>query len=143
MMINSLPLPKTFVKLLKENRWKRKFDKDILAQITHAGAPQDFTFYGVDTMRAETTSMVTLYEDEYGEICGLTHSESHDKSSNNNFLPVDKAIIIAGNWDEEVICLYYRYSLDTPKVVCFMGYWEVVADSFDEFATMLSIDLNT
>ena len=143
MMVNNVPLPKTFVRLLKENRWERKYDKDILAQITNANSPEHFTFYDVDGMHAETAGNIRLYEDGYGEIYSLTHSESQDKSSNKDLLPVDKAIIIAGNWDEEVICLDYRDSLDHPKVVCLIGYWHVVADSFDEFATMLGIDLNT
>ena len=149
MKINGLPLPSTLIKLLNQKRWTSAIDKDILAQITQAYAPQDFTFYGVDGMRSETASMVQLYEDGYGEIYGHTHTKSQDKSSNDDLLPVDKAIIIAGNWDEEVICLDYRDSLDNPRVVC--GYirpnqneaiWQVVADSFDEFAIMLGIDPN-
>lgn len=146
MTVNGLRLPARLIELLEEGRWTRPSDVSVLAQMTGAERPEDFTFYSLDGMIRETAGNVDLWKEGYGQIYGLTSSSTPNQLSNPEFLDVDRAVLIAGNWNEEIIALDYRENLDEPKVVCGTwpggrapGQWKVIATTFNEFGERLGL----
>jgi hypothetical protein len=126
-------------------RWKEPSDVSRLAEITGAELPTNFSFYGSRAMIRETRGNIGLWKGGYGKIYGL--ASSRDKqAANPELLNVNLAVIIAGNLNEEVICLDYRENRGRPKVVCgtwtdSRGFcqWKVIAPTFDAFADFLQL----
>jgi hypothetical protein len=148
MQVNGLQLPDYLVELLSAGRWKRPADVSRLAEMTGVERPQDFTFFGLEGMASETRALVKLYEEgRVGDYYGLTSSARPDHFRQHpHFLDVTRAVVLAGNWDEETICLDYRASLEEPVIVLSVYQhqgtdvtWEIIAPNFISFATHLGL----
>ena len=145
-MVNGLQLPALLVELVEDGRWERPIDISVLAEITEAKRPEYFIFDDFDGMIEETDGNIYLWNEGYGDTYSLTSSSDPDTATDSARLNVDLAVLIAGNWNEEVICLDYRESQDQPKVVCGTWpdpqkpcRWKVIAPSFDAFADRLGL----
>ncbi len=80
------------------------------------------------------------------QIYGLaSSSETGLEIDDPEILDVDKAVLIGGNWNEEMICLDYRLSLENPYVVFSSienkSYirWKIIANDFKFFADRLGL----
>ena len=117
-----------------------------LPELTGVQRPEDFSFLSIDHMEQETQGGYFLVEHGYGN----TYRIFADKDSNEfiqhpDFLDVTRSVIIAVNWDEEVICLDYRESSLDPVVVLSVWpetndgtlHWKTQANNFREFADTL------
>jgi hypothetical protein len=88
-----------------------------------------------------------IEDDKLANIYWLRSSLRMGKEiTDTRFLDIDKAIIIALNWDEEAICLDYRSSMDKPRVVasCIdndrIGQWKVIASDIETFTKAIGLD---
>src|SRR5258708_6664157 len=146
MMVNGLHLPERLLELVKARRWKRPADTRILAKISGAAKPQDFTFLNLKRIPAETGGMVSLWMEGHGNYYSLTSFSDPDRSVDPGLLNVNRAILIAVNWDDEAICLDYAENLDVPRVVCGIWpedrercQWKIIADTFEAFVEQLGL----
>lgn len=148
LVINGLRLPSRLVELIKSDQWYCPEDVSALYQISHIKRPETLTFDGLAGMQRETEACKRIARDErLAEIYGVRSSKHLASAiSEQGFLDVDLAVMIAGNYDEEGLFLDYRVSLQDPRVV--EGYWKSdmdllrhreVAPSFNEFARALGL----
>ena len=146
MQVNGLELPERLIQLTKSRRWKRPADTHVLAELTGAAKPEDFTFLNLKRVAAETGGMLSLWREGHGNYYNLTSANDPDRSTDSRLLQVERTVLIAVNWDDEAICLDYRESLDEPKVVCGTWppdpepcQWKVIAETFDAFVEKLAL----
>jgi hypothetical protein len=146
MLVNDLRLPAHLIELLEEGCWNRPSNIGVLAELTGAERPEDFSFNSLDGMSRETAGMMHLWKQGYGHSYSLTSSDDSAISSNPDLLVINRSVLIVGNWDEEVICLDYRESLSEPRVVCGIWpdsqgvcRWKVIAPTFESFAEHLGL----
>jgi hypothetical protein len=147
MIVNGLNLPATLVQLLREGRWKRPPAVERLATMTGVQRPEDFTFLDLDGMIRETAGGLDIVRRGQGTIYGLVSTSDAEASRRHpDFLDVQQSVVLAVNWDEEVICLDYRPNGNEPRVVVSVWsgsqsppQWKLVAATFDEFARQLGL----
>ncbi|HLY25499.1 MAG TPA: hypothetical protein VKQ72_04105 [Aggregatilineales bacterium] len=146
MNVNGLQLPERLLELAKARRWKRPADTRLLAEITGAAKPQDFTFLNLKRIAAETGGMLSLWREGHGNYYSFTTSSDPDRPTDRRLLNIERAVLIAVNWDDEAICLDYGENLDAPKVVCGTWpvdpepcQWKIISDSFDAFVDQLGL----
>gem|GEM_PF-2861852 len=146
MLINNLPLPDSLIELLSSGKWERPIDVNKLKELTKFESPQYLIFLGLASIEGETNSAIELVTEGYGRYYSINSSRATGRSIvNSNTLDVDKALIIAVNQDEEVICLDYRESLEAPIVVVSVYQhgteceFKVIAETFDEFAIKIGL----
>jgi len=97
------------------------------------GAYDGLRLYNIDSIKRESQPS-HLYKD-LGELYAMSSSIcSGEQISDLHILDVDMALLIAGNYDEEIIALDYRVDSSTPRILGFFGYWVLLANSFAEFA---------
>jgi hypothetical protein len=144
--VDGLPLPRYLVKLIKQGRWKTPSDNTLLKRLTGATGKTDLDLLSVDNM-GRVNKLSDLFDDpKIGQIYGLASSNrTGQEISDLRILDVDKAILIGGNWDEEMICLDYRPNLENPCVVFSAmenrsGFrWKIVADDVKSFADNIGL----
>ena len=138
MIVNGLKLPAYLINLVESGHWPPQGSG--LADVTPIKHPEDLEFYTVDKMELATVGMMLVVQTSYADLYGIAQPESPDPRR----IPVDRAVFMAGEWSEEVICLDYCENLDEPKVV--LGHvpvdetesrWQVIAETFEEFAALL------
>jgi hypothetical protein len=142
-----LNLPAALVQLLRAGRWKRPPDVERLAAMTGVQRPDDFTFLDPDGMIRETAAGLDLVRRGQGTIYGLVStSDAEAYRCPPDFLDAHQSVVLAVNWDEEVICLDYRSNSNEPTVVvsAWPGSqsppkWKLIAATFDEFARQLGL----
>jgi len=148
MHVNNLALPTYLVELIKSGRWKKPENINRLSEMTGVQRPEDFSFLSVDGMERETNGGYFTVEQGIGNIYGIYSSRDTKESLHRaDFLDVVNSIIIAVNWDEEVICLDYRENPNEPSVVLSIYpttsegsvIWKVLAKNFRGFAEKLSL----
>lgn len=148
MNVNNLSLPSYLVELINAGRWKKPENITHLVEITGVQRPEDFSFLLSDGMERETNSGYSIVKNGEEFIYGIySSSESNSLAQSSGFLDVAKLVIIAVNWDEEVICLDYRENSNEPSVVLSIYpptsegtvQWKVLAKSFREFAEKLNL----
>ena len=143
-IVNGLSLPLLLIELIESGRWKRPTDVSVLAEMTGVNRPEEFSFCQMDAIIRETGQFPLLLSEGLGHGYGLTSSNDPSASHNPSFLDVYRAVIIAVNWDEDIICLDYTENLNDPKVVCNLrlktyAEWKVIAPTFDAFAERLGL----
>ena len=146
MIVNGLKIPARLIELIESGRWKCPDDVSVLTEMSGAGYPEGFRFASLDGLIRATAANIELRKRPYGHLYGLTSSNDPNAPRDSDLLDVDRAVLIAGNYDEEVIALDYRENLDEPKVVANTPFphqgparWRVIALTFDEFADRLGL----
>ena len=142
MIINGLALPTLLCRLVAAQAWKRPHDDTVFRALVNVEAPEDFTFLDFEGMARETDAARMIAADlATARLYGLKPlayaAASH---SDDQFLDIAKAVMIAVNWDEDAIFLDYRASSE-PSVV--LSTWSdtaanatclEIAPDFEEFA---------
>jgi hypothetical protein len=148
MEVNHLLLPSYLVELINAGRWEKPENISLLSEMTGVERPEDFSFLLSDRMERETNSGYSIVNSGQGYIYGIySGSDLNSTPQSNGFLDVTKSVIIAVNWDEEVICLDYCENPNEPSVVLSIYpptsegavQWKVLAKSFREFAEKLNL----
>lgn len=146
MKVLGFPLPQSLQELIEQGRWRRPPDTTTLKQITGSQFAKDFNFLDIEGMQRESCPIHLVEDPKLASIYNLASSKrSGNPIKNDELLDIDKSICIAVNWSEEAICLDYRLSDDSPRVmvsVCKEGYftkWKTVAPDFDSFASLLRL----
>ena len=136
MKINNLEIPTTLLELLKKKKWRDSISKSKLAEISNSRYSEEYIFFSLEKMISVT--------DRYRVICKQSNNDAKifglkESKENPYAIDVEKAIIIAGNNEEEAICLYYGNDSLSPQVLESFwptdGYcqWLKIADNFDHF----------
>ena len=147
MKINGLLLPQHLITLVSQGLWKRPSNTDALQKLTGCKSCHEFDFLSFESMKRESNPTHLIEDDKLANIYWLRSSLRMGKEiTDTRFLDIDKAIIIALNWDEEAICLDYRSSMDKPRVVasCIdndrIGQWKVIASDIETFTKAIGLD---
>jgi hypothetical protein len=97
-------------------------------------------------MQQETNSEHLIKNKEIASIYGLASSKYLGVDINDPaILDVDKAVIIAVNWNEEAISLDYRTAVDDPRVMISIWEddqkirWKMIAPNFTAFVESLGL----
>jgi hypothetical protein len=128
-------------------------DRDDLPFISVASlrkvVPQEVEIYGgfIGGMRffdVETIKRESQFVDlpDFDSLYGIGSSKQQGKPITElHILDADKALLIAGNEDEETIALDYRIDPFNPRVLGFFRprIWDLLADSFAEFAEKVGL----
>jgi hypothetical protein len=148
MQVNKLPLPSYLVELIESGRWKKPDNILVLSEMTGVQRPEGFSFLSIDGMERETNGGYFIVENGQGNIYGIYSSRDSEESLHHaDFVDIANSIIIADNWDEEVICLDYRENQNDPSVVLSIYpttnegsvQWKMLAKNFREFADRLNL----
>jgi hypothetical protein len=99
-------------------------------------------------MERETNGGSFIVENGQGNIYGIYSSRDSEESLHHaDFVDIANSIVIADNWDEEVVCLDYRENPNDPSVVLSIYpttnegsvQWKMLAKNFREFADGLNL----
>ena len=145
--INGFPLPNLLCDLIESDQWRRPDDVSALRELTRVERPEEFSFMDPDRMARETDAARKLAANPVqARIYGIRASRDMQQPiADDTALDIDRAIMIAINWDEDAIFLDYRNTLD-PTVM--LSYWpedagtvlyREIAASFDNFATRIGL----
>lgn len=150
MTIHPLILPKYLMQLITEGRWHTPADQTRLEQLTGiTGINTNFDFHTLSNKSIRWVNEdIHLYDDpQVARIYGLASSNrlGHE-ILDSEILDVDKAIYLASNVHEDVICLDYRSSIEEPQVVVSswepsinLYRWRKIANNIKEFADYLGL----
>ena len=115
--INNLPLPNKLVQLVKKGQWMRPTDWSKLNSMTNFINIDDLNFLGYEGMEQESQPSNLVKDEKLAQIYGLGSSLlTGQEITNPRIIDIDKSVVIAVNYDEDVICLDYREDLTNPKV---------------------------
>jgi len=92
------------------------------------------------------SGLLITSKDDVKEFYGVYLTGQLDADSNRDWLDANKSIMIGCNYDEEAICLDYRFSKEFPRIVASdysksnkSGRWKEIAKSIDELIIKLGI----
>jgi hypothetical protein len=144
--IDGLSLPEYLVELVKQDRWKVPANTTVLKRLVEFTGNSDIGFIRVENM-VRFNERTDLFEDpKIARIYGLASStQVGQEITEPGILDVDKAIMIALNWDEEAISLDYRPNIDAPCVMSGIIVenknivWKKIADDFKSFADHIGL----
>ncbi len=124
--INGLPLPKTLMTSISQNKITTKHYRD------------GFLSLEPDKMHRETQQLHYLYNSGLGDAYALAELDNvPDK------ITLSKAVCIGDAEIDEPICLDYSNSLTDPRIVHLIwdkrSYWKQVAENFDQFVKQLNL----
>ena len=93
--------------------------------------------------------LITSETDEIKNIYGTYRTGDRDDEKSLDWIDVNKAIMIAVNYDEESICLDYRFSKTNPRIIATYfetlpkrnGRWKEIAKDEDELIMKLGIKI--
>jgi hypothetical protein len=147
-------LPPVLVKLIEEGKWgNRQYLPTPLLNMMLAKAglrpvELDMDMDSVETMVRETTGAKIPYIDDPEERLRMSERYSQASSKelghevkDDGIIDIDKTIFIAGNHDEDVLCLDYRNNPENPHVIAWIraGAWTKIAPDFETFARELGL----
>lgn len=148
MKVKNFELPRRLCQLINSGRWSTPRHGEALSRITKTDNVDDFAFLLPDDMAVETETIKRLAVDpEQSKVYALRSSRKEARPiTDRTVLDVDRAVMIAMNWDEQAIFLDYRSEDDEPSVV--LSNWTEVngwashrriAANFDDFARRLGM----
>lgn len=93
--------------------------------------------------------LITSETEEIGNIYGTYRTGDKNDEEALDWIDANKAIMISVNYDEESICLDYRFSKVNPRIVATYfaslpkryGRWKEIAKNEDELITKLGIEM--
>ena len=143
--IDGLPLPAYMIELISLDRWITPDNTTVLRQFAGFTGNTNIHLLKVENM-VRVNQLTHLLEDpETAQIYGFASSiQNGNEILDEEMLDVDKAIMIAMNWDDEAICLDYRHSLKNPCVVSGIVehnriIWKKIANDFKSFADHIGL----
>jgi hypothetical protein len=149
--VNGHQLPSLLVKLIEEGKWgdRQILSADVVNKLLgKLGLLPIELDMAKDDIQAKDWSKFGGSAEKRPrmfEIYGLASSkESGYQIENELLLDIDKAIFIAGNNDEEVICLDYRENPAEPRIMIGLwnktnANWHTIAPDFETFARELGL----
>lgn len=141
--INNLPIPHLLNDLVSFNRWKIQNVNDGFEELFKAFG--DAKLYSFEWMESETKM---LYKAKSESFIGVVD----EKKPPGNIIPEFSVIIgDLGYGYDQYIVLDYRNNQDNPRVITLEwgknpktdNRWITIADSFDEFTSMIGISENS
>lgn len=119
MEINNLKLPEILSNLIIQNNWMAPKDLEKFFAKTNFNIKYQVDFFSVNEMKLTAKNFGIAsrkIDSDFYKIKSskLEHREIHEIG----YIDIEKAINIIGNFNEEVICLDYRISMDEPRLVC-------------------------
>jgi len=144
MKINGLLLPEYLVELVSQGKWQKPIDHTKLSLITGSKKAADFSLLSPESMESNTRQCYHLIDKGFGEIYRIASSSRSRQPINDDpgILDVDFGVLLAINWDEEVISLDYRRSVDMPCVIAMVEpfeKWNIIAPDFKSFADQIGL----
>ena len=101
-----------------------------------------YGFDGIDMIKQESSPARQLDNNHIDELYCMGSSKHRNKPITDlHILDVDNALLIAGNYDEEIIALDYRLDPLNPRVLGSFHPcdWILLADTFAEFAEKIGL----
>jgi hypothetical protein len=147
MEIRGLPIPPLLEKFLNNGVWNNKRSITIpRAMLDPLGIKYDVQvrLYDLETFKAENTeeSLNPNYTDDGYKLIEFMAARASSKREGKPItdpkkLDMDKALVIASEWSDDIICLDYRFDVNNPPVMVMdwaKKEWAVLAPNFDVFA---------
>ena len=147
MKINRHDLPCLLLELIAQGRWKVPSESEAIWSLTGFEKSARLRFLDVSGMEGITSQAIALADSDPADGYGLARDEKADGKP--GYLNVDKAVAIAIDYDEGLICLDYSCNEEEPRVVCSSWpegaascTWHTIAGSFGEFVSAIRLASN-
>ncbi len=136
-------LPREILKLIESKKWEASPDCSLQSELQ-----AKYGWVGPVDLRHgpefDDGGVINAAKDQSGELFGVYLTGEFVDQEKLNYLDGNKCLMIACNWDEEAICLDYRFNLDNPRVMASdysqnRGRWVEIASSVNELIEKLGI----
>jgi hypothetical protein len=147
MELRGFPIPPLLEKFLNEGIWTHKRSIIIPTEmLSHTGMDWivKVRLYELDELLFDNSDNAWYYDwsDENFKLLErmsalVSSKRSGEVITDRKKLDVDKAIVIASELSDDIICLDYRFDVNNPPVVIMdwaRTEWAVLAPNFDAFA---------
>lgn len=147
--MRSIQIPNEIKSLMERGLWKAKDNCELGKELK-----KDFNWgdkIGLfNNLEKNDAGLLTTSEiDQIKNIYGTYRTGDRNDEKSLDWIDANKAILIAVNYDEESICLDYRFSKSNPRIVATYfealpkrnGRWKKIAKDEDELIMKLGIKI--
>ena len=143
--VNKLPLPRLLTELISSGKWKTP-SSNLIEKIAPFLKEELEFLQTIESMESNSSIDLPEYENMF-----QLDSKKDERANNLPWMDTSKSVLIALNkipGDDIAIALDYRNSIDSPRLIAnnwhtmtkpIGGKWEVISDSFQEFAKDLKL----
>ena len=147
--IHSVEIPKRIKNLMELDLWKAEDDCQLNIELEKEFNWSDKVSLFSNLDKRDTGLLTTSETEELKHIYGTYRTGDREDINNLDWIDANKAVMIAVNFDEEAICLDYRFSKFKPRIVATYfqtfprgyGRWKEIAKNEDELISKLEIKM--
>ena len=141
-----MKVPKKILQLIEKGLWEAAQDCPLQFELK-----RDFGWYGEISLlqgpRFSDGGIKNIAQSISKDNYGVSLTGELDENDNLDQVDGNKCIMIASNYDEEIICLDYRFSLEKPRIMASdysknIGRWVEITNSIDQLIEKLGIENN-
>jgi len=146
-MKKTIELPKQIAKLIELGLWKINDNCQLLKKLRQEHNWK-LNISLIENFELEQNGLKSLAEDSsVGDLYGVYLTNQRNDKTHLDWIDANKAIEISVNYDEECICLDYRFSKTNPRILasfhCNLSSqvlrWKEIAVNIDDLILQLGI----